>query len=88
MRVVGLTVNPGEVQVASSRVKLHALVVDHGTVPPSEGMHNAILEYPPPHINKKALRPFWGILVLHYQYCNKHPQLSHLFNPLLRPGMR
>lgn len=59
MRGAGMTVNPGIVQLAASRVKLLGYVVDRGTVRPSEDKFKAVLEYPPFH-NEKSLPWFIG----------------------------
>lgn len=86
MRDARLTVNPGKVKLASSRVKLLGYVVDHGTVRPSEDKLKAILEYPPPH-KEKSLRRFLGILAFHTQFIPNYAQLSHPLNQLLRKGV-
>lgn len=75
-RDAGFTVNPGKVQLASSRVQLLEYVVDHGMVRPSEDKLVAILEYPPPLI-EKCLRRFLVIRVFHNQFIPNYIQLSH-----------
>lgn len=87
MRDAGLTMNPGKVQLASSRVKLLGYVVENGRIQPNKGKLKAILEYPAPH-NEKSLRRFLGMLGFYRQFIPNCAALSHPLNQLLRKGVR
>lgn len=83
----GLTIHPGKVQLASSRVNLLGFVVDNGQLLPNQEKLQAITEYPPPH-NVKSLQRFLGMVGFYRQFIPHCAEVSRPLNKLLQKGVR